>query len=98
MDMTLPAAIAVDRLGDVKARIADLTAEAKELEAQIVAAGVPVVEGRYFRAAVSHCEGRVSVDWKSIAAKFEPSRQLVTAHTSQGAPYDVVRVSARKVA
>jgi len=35
-------------------------------------------------------------DWETIARRFDPSHQLITAHTSHGDPYHVVRVSARK--
>ena len=86
----------VDRLAAVKAAAADLAAEEKALKAELIAAGLPVIEGSAHRAAVSLCAGRESVDWKAVAAKFNPSRQLITAHTVTGAPYHVIRVSARK--
>ena len=89
-------AAAVDRLALIKAQIADLTAEEKALKECLIAAGLPVIEGTAHRVAVSVCAGRVSTDWETIARKFDPSRQLITAHTSTGAPYPVVRVSARK--
>jgi hypothetical protein len=44
---------------------------------------------------VSHCAGRTTIDWQSIALHFKPSRQLVTAHTSTGEPYFVVKLSAK---
>lgn len=79
----------VDRLAALKSQIADLTAE-------LIAAGLPVIEGSAHRAAVSLCAGRETIDWAAVAAKFNPSRQLITAHTVTGAPYHVIRVSARK--
>jgi hypothetical protein len=36
------------------------------------------------------------VDWESIAMKFNPSRQLIRAYTSEGASYYQVRIYARK--
>ena len=89
-------AAAVDRLALIKARMAELSAEEKDLKESLIAAGLPAIDGTAHRVAVSHCAGRVSVDWETIAAKFSPSRQLIAAHTSTGAPYAVVRVSARK--
>jgi tRNA(Phe) wybutosine-synthesizing methylase Tyw3 len=89
-------AAAVDRLALIKAEIARLTAEEKALKESLTASGLEAIDGTAHRVAISHCAGRVSIDWETIAAKFNPSRQLVAAHTSTGAPYTVVRVSARK--
>jgi len=89
-------AAAVDRLALIKAQMAQLSAEEKDLKESLSASGLDAIDGTAHRAAVSHCAGRVSVDWETIAAKFSPSRQLIAAHTSTGAPYTVVRVSARK--
>ena len=86
----------VDRLAAVKALMAELAAEEKALKTALVDSGLAVIEGTAHRAAVSHCDGRVTVDWAAIAARFNPSRQLVAAHTSHGDPYPVIRVSARK--
>jgi tRNA(Phe) wybutosine-synthesizing methylase Tyw3 len=89
-------AAAVDRLALIKAQMAQLSAEEKQLKESLIASGLDAIDGTAHRAAVSHCAGRVSIDWETIAAKFSPSRQLIAAHTSTGAPYTVVRVSARK--
>lgn len=89
-------AAAVDRLAVIKASMAALTAEEKELKAVLADSGHKVIEGSLHRAAVSLCPGRDCIDWASIAARFEPSRQLIAAHTTTGAPYAVVRLSARK--
>jgi len=87
---------AVDRLAIIKTMIADLTAEEKTIRAQLAESGHDVIEGTLHRAAISICAGRENIDWHAIASKFEPSRQLIKAHTSTGAPYAVVRVSAKK--
>ena len=86
----------VDRLAAIKAQLADLTAEEKTLKGELIAADLSVIEGTAHRVAVSFCPGRESIDWAAVAAKFNPSRQLITAHTAQGAPFHTVRVSARK--
>ena len=86
----------VDRLGILAAAAAEIETEVKALKAELILAGVETLEGDLYRAAVSHCPGREVVAWKAIAEHFKPSRQLVTAHTSTGAPFSVVRVSARK--
>jgi hypothetical protein len=89
-------AAAVDRLALIKAQMAQLSAEEKALKESLSASGLDAIDGTAHRVAISHCAGRVVTDWQSVAAKFAPSRQLVAAHTSTGAPYAVVRVSARK--
>ena len=86
---------AVDQLGFIRAQIADLQATEKQLKAAIEAAGMPKIEGRLYKAAVILSAGRVSVNWQSVAEHFNPSRQLITAHTSQGAAFSAIRVSAR---
>ena len=87
---------AVDRLAVIKAQIAALAAEEKKLKTVLADSGLDVIEGTLHRAAVSHCAGRDSIDWAAIAARFNPSRQLIKAHTSTGEPFTVVRLSARK--
>ena len=71
---------AVERLGKLRARMADLKAEEAQLTATLEASGLRVVEGDLFRATVSTGEVR-NVAWKAIAEHLEPSRQLVAAHT-----------------
>lgn len=87
---------AVDRLAAIKADMAALAAEEKEIKTILAESGESVIEGTLHRAAVSQCAGRDSIDWAAIAARFNPSRQLITAHTTTGAPFAVVRVSAKK--
>jgi hypothetical protein len=89
-------AATVDQLAVIKAELAELAAKEKALKAILAESHFERIEGTLHRASVSHCEGRVTVDWETIARRFNPSHQLIAAHTSQGAPYAVVRVSARK--
>lgn len=86
----------VDRLAAIKAQTAELSSAEKSIKNLLTESGLPAVEGTAHRAAISHCSGRETVDWAAIAAKFEPSRQLIKAHTATGAPFVVVRVSARR--
>ena len=102
--MTLPAtklihlANVVEDLAAVKAAIAELSEREKALKSELIASGEPSIDGLMYRAAISVCEGRKSTDWETIARHLgEPSRQLITAHTTIGTAYHVVRVSARKV-
>ena len=85
-----------DRLGQIKAQLADLKKEEAELKDTLIDSGLAVVEGSFYRVAVSESEGKTLVDWRTIAEKFSPSRQLIKANTSVGEAYFTVRVSARK--
>ena len=53
------------------------------------------VDGTLHRVTVCHVSGRVCTDWKTIAEKFDPSRQLVQAHTTQGAAYVSLKITSR---
>ena len=86
----------VDRLAEIKALTADLTAESDTIKQFLISSNMPAIDGTLHRATVSLLSGRDRVDWETIARRFEPSHQLITAHTSHGEPYHVVRVSARK--
>lgn len=86
----------VDQLLAVKAQLAELEQKEKELKDCLIAAGLPSIEGMLARASISYCAGREKIDWQTIAMRFEPSRQLIVAHTTTGAPFHTVRVTARK--
>ena len=87
----------VDQLLAVKAQLAELEQRERELKDCLIATGEKTIEGMLARASVSYCDGRAKVDWESIANKLgTPSRQLITAHTTYGQPFHVVRVTARK--
>lgn len=88
--------VTVDRLAQIKAVIATLQEEESALRAELAASGRTVIKGTEHRATVLWCEGKVTTDWRSIAQRLNPSHQLVTAHTTQGEPYTVVRLSAHK--
>lgn len=92
----------VDRLGVLAASASAIDAEREALKAELILAGVESVDGQLFRAAVSHCPGRVVTDWKTIATTLgallaaDVWEQIVESETTTGTPYSVVRVSARK--
>ena len=84
---------AVDQLGFIAAQVAELTKRADSIKANLKASGIDSVEGEFYRASISRSE-RFTTDWHAIAEKFEPSRQLVTAHTTS-TEVVTVRVGAR---
>jgi len=83
-----------DELGLIRARMADLKDRETEIRHTMIEAGIKAFEDKKFRAVVVESL-RTYIDWKAVAAKLEPSHQLVTAHTTEK---DVVsiRVSARR--
>lgn len=85
-----------DKLGQVKAQLADLKKQEAELKQDLIDSGLAVVEGAFYRVAISESDGKTITDWRAIAEKFSPSRQLIRANTSVGESYVTVRVSARK--
>jgi hypothetical protein len=92
---TAELAAAVDQLAHIKAQLAALKTKEDELKAVLAAAGPDVIEGTEHRAAIS-ITARTAIDWQAIAQHLNPSRQLITAHTKEGAPFAVVRISAKK--
>ena len=84
-----------DRMGLLHAVIAQSKAEADTLRAELEAAGLDAIQGDLYRVAFAECKGSTRVDWKAIAAKLKPSRQLVKAHTSTGEATTRMTVTAR---
>ena len=84
---------AVDQLGAIDAQIKALTKQAETLKAAIKAQGPERYNGSEFSALVFESEGRTVTDWRAIAEKFEPSRQLITAHTTVGEPVRSIKLA-----
>jgi hypothetical protein len=71
----------IDAFADLKARTAALKKEEDALKAALAELPRGAYESDQFRLNVIECEVE-TIDWKAIAARLEPSRQLVAAHTS----------------
>lgn len=88
----------VDQLGYLKAQISDLEKQAKalagEVEAALLRGGDDSCDGQLFRAVLIRSE-RETVDWKAVAERLEPSRQLVRAYTKVTESC-YVKINARK--
>ena len=69
-----------DEYGEVKAELVKLEKRKKEIVAFLEDAGIHELEGDLFRVVVSQVPESTGPDWKTIAAKLKPSRQLVRAH------------------
>ena len=86
----------VDQLADVKAQIAKLREQENVLKETLICSGESAVDSDAYRATITDTKPRDTTDWEAIAMKFNPSRQLIRAHTNTGESYFQVRVYARK--
>jgi hypothetical protein len=84
----------IDALGHLKAQIADLQRQEKELREVLVENGPGAYEGDLFRATVSESE-RETLDMAAVREKLSP--QFIQAHT-RVTEVTMVRVVARKAA
>ena len=92
-------AAAVDQLGDIKARIAELKADEARLTSLIANSGELAVDGLAFRATVSTVAERLSLDAKAAEAKLRElgvDGRWLSKHQKVGKAYTAVRVVARK--
>ena len=81
----------IDRLGQIKAQIANLETEQKALRDVLVEQGPGAYEGELFRVTVSLSE-RETLDMEAVREKLSP--QFIRAHTNV-TEVTTVRVSAR---
>lgn len=89
----------IDRLGEVKARIADLKQVEADLLAAIVALGDGAYEGSNYRAAVTTSKESVSLDPVAAEAKLRElgvDGRWFSKHQKTRKGSTSVRVSARK--
>lgn len=90
----LDLAAIVDQLGAIKAQQAAAKRIADGLIKKLVDAGVTEIDGATFRATVSTHDVE-QIDWKAIAEKLNPSRQLIAGNTKT-VERTTVKVVARK--
>jgi len=74
----------VDKLAQLRVEQAALKKAADKLEAEMKAQGVGEYKGSEHYANVYELQSADKVDWKAIAMKLQPSRQLIAAHTKPG--------------
>ena len=89
----------VDRLGDIKAQIADLKKIEADLVERVTAAGEDAIDGRFFRATVSQVAERSSTDPKAMEAKLRElgvDGRWFSKNQKVSKGYTTVRVVARK--
>ena len=93
------AASVVDRLGDIKAQIAELKKVEANLVALIVNTGDSAIDGNLFRATVSEVAERSSLDAKAAEAKLRElgvDGRWFSKNQKVTKGYTTVKVVARK--
>ena len=86
----------VDELGAIDREIARLKAQRDDMAAIVKLTGAGRYFGQYFEGLVFESKGRTTTNWKAVAEHFNPSRQLVVAHTTTGEPSLSLKVEALK--
>lgn len=71
-----------DEIGSIRAEIKRLEAINKQLTDHLKSTGAGKHTGAIYKSTVYSVPEKTIVDWKSVAMHFEPSRQLITAHSS----------------
>ena len=95
---TTELARAVDELASIRAQIAELKAQEETRRLFLIMSGHTAIDGELHRATISTTY-KVTIDWKTIAERLNPSTQLITAHTHKAdEPTHTLRLSGRKVA
>jgi len=79
--MTTNLAATIDAFGDLKADIADAELKLQAMKDALADLEKGAYEGDRYRLNVIVAQVE-RTDWKAIAAKLEPSHQLIAAHTS----------------
>jgi len=83
----------IDEAGALDGEIKRLTKQLDAIKATIKANGAGDFSGSVFMAKVIEAAPVDRIDWETIARKFEPSYQLIAAHTKTAAPVVSVRFS-----
>lgn len=89
----------VDRLGAIKAQIAELKKVEGNLTELLINSGTDVVDGGTFRATISEVAGRTSLDAKAAEAKLRElgvDGRWFSKNQKVSKGYTTVRVVARK--
>jgi hypothetical protein len=76
----------INEYGAVHAEITRLTKIKDQLSKDIKANGAGTYETPIYKGLVYSVKAKIDVDWEAIALKFNPSHQLITAHTKHGEP------------
>jgi len=71
-----------DEIGAIRAEIKRLESINKQLTDQLKDTGAGKHTGAIYKSTVYPVPEKTTVNWHAVAMHFEPSRQLITAHSS----------------
>lgn len=83
----------IDEAGSIHSEIARLTKQLDTMKKTIKEAGLGKTTGFIYESNVIEKTISDKTDWQAIAMHFEPSRQLITAHTTSVAPQVAITFS-----
>ena len=81
----------IDEAGALDSEIKRLTKQLDAIKATIKAQGAGDFGGFVFNAKVIEANPVERIDWEAVARKFDPSYQLIAAHTKTSAPVISIR-------
>lgn len=81
IELTPSVELMVDELGQLEDQAAILKAQIDALKTTIKALGAGKYLGHRWQSVVTAPSESDRIDWESVAMHFNPSRQLLTAHT-----------------
>jgi len=81
INLTPSIELMVDELGQLQDQAAALAQQIDSLKSTIKAAGAGRYLGTRWQSLVSDVAESTKVDWQAVAQHFDPSYQLITAHT-----------------
>ena len=81
----------IDEAGALDSEIKRLTKQLDAIKATIKAQGAGDFGGFVFNAKVIEANPVERVNWEAVARKFDPSYQLIAAHTTVAAPVISIR-------
>ena len=90
-----PLADKVDRLGLIRAELDRLAGEADRIRTELEEAGLKSIDGTLYRASFAQVQGTDKTDWKALAARLQPSPQLIRAYTKKSAGYTRMEIKAK---
>lgn len=74
--MKMKTEMIIDRLGKIKAQIADLEEKEDELRTRLIASGIDSAEGKLFRATVSYSNFHI-VDYGALVKALNPPKSMI---------------------
>jgi len=76
--------VLTDEIGIIRSEIKRLESLDKKLTEQLKASGAAKYQGTIYKSTFYAVDAKTTVNWKALAMHFEPSDDLITAHSTTG--------------